>query len=293
MGKLPSLLDNIVNKEQDKRNSTIKIDQNIINFLKQINETNNLKGLPTLNEKRKDKSHISKDNSLNENIHNDFDRKNKARRSLLYLLNIKSKGTFCPQIIDYFEEIKTLKKKEEQLKEIKEENIGNSIRNQSKNYTDNINNNISKMKNQLLDNQTKINFNNYKFIKRNDKNINISEENNLLTKHYTQDYDLHEMDLYYNEDSRKDLNIKGNKFNYNKEAQAKKKFLEEYNIDNKDSGKSPHKKKKKKSWKKNYNSNINDKKDLNNSINTETNSNLPLKLNKNFSKLKTSFFYNK
>ena len=32
-------------------------------------------------------------------------KKNKAKRCLLYLLNIKSKGTFCPQIVEYFKNI--------------------------------------------------------------------------------------------------------------------------------------------------------------------------------------------
>ena len=46
----------------------------------------------------------------------------KAKRALLYLINIKSNGTFCPKIVDYFkdEATKNSKKKNEinQIQEI-------------------------------------------------------------------------------------------------------------------------------------------------------------------------------
>ena len=155
-----------INQEQSKRYSEIKINKNIINYLIQKNDKTQFKKIHSLNEKSGEIMSLYKKYSLNGNIHNDIERKNKARRSFLYLLNKKSKGTFCPQIVEYFEEMRKLKNKKNELKEIKEEDMDKSLKEKS----NNLNNNISESKNQNLELHTKVNFNNYLFIKKNYRN---------------------------------------------------------------------------------------------------------------------------
>ena len=173
-------------------------------------------------------------NGLNENIHIDYERKNKARRSLLYLLNKMSGGTFCPQIVNYFKEIRELKKQEEQLKEVKEEdNLDESVR-QPKTYISKNNKNILPLKNPILVGQSKNNYLNYKFNRRSgkDNTFNNNEEKNAISKHYANDLGIKDLEHYIDSEEIEKMN--GNKFNFNKEAKAKKKFLEEYTIDEED-----------------------------------------------------------
>ena len=228
-----------INQEQSKRYSEIKINKNIINYLIQKNDKTQFKKIHSLNEKSGEIMSLYKKYSLNGNIHNDIERKNKARRSFLYLLNKKSKGTFCPQIVEYFEEMRKLKNKKNELKEIKEEDMDKSLKEKSNKFNNNLNNNISKSKNQNLELHTKVNFNNYLFIKKNYRNSDFNEENN-------KDFQWKDTD-YMNIGENEKIYFKGNKFNFNKEAQPKKKFLE----DNKDMEKYSQKKKKSKSRKKN------------------------------------------
>ena len=223
-----------------RQNSRVKIDQNILNYLSQVNDKGKLKKISSLNEAKDGKISANTYNGLNDNIHIDFERKSKARRSLLYLLNKMSGGTFCPQIIDYFKEIRELKKQEELLKEVKEEDINedeppiiiNSTKGEKNNYIKNNNSILSNFKNQILNGQNKSNYPNYNFTKRNEKDNNINEEKSLISKHYARDFELKDLEKFIDSDEIAKMN--GNKFNFNKEAQAKKKFLEEITIDEDD-----------------------------------------------------------
>ena len=221
-------LRNNTSKDLAPRNSKTRIDQNILNYLTQVNEKSKLKKLSSLNEVKSEKTQPNTYNGLNDNIHIDFERKNKARRSLLYLLNKMSGGTFCPQIVDYFKEIRELKKQEEQLKEVKEEeNVDEPTLKDSKNFLPKNANLITNLKTPI-----KNNYINYKFTKRSGKDINFTEEKNIGSKQYIKDFGLKDLEEFI--DSEEIERINSNKFNFNKEAQAKKKFLEEYTIDEDD-----------------------------------------------------------
>ena len=212
-------------QETVPRNSKMHIEQNILNYLNQINEKNKLKKISSLNEEKYKKILVTNHNytGLNENIHVDYERKNKARRSLLYLMNKMSGGTFCPQIEDYFKEIREIKKQEEQLKEVKEEENGDEGLDKNNKKNNNILSNL-KSKNNIL---------NYKFNKKNGKDSNnVEKEVNIISKNYVNDYNLKELEEFIDSDEIEKIN--SNKFNFNKEAQAKKKFLEEYTIDEDD-----------------------------------------------------------
>jgi hypothetical protein len=242
---------NIANIDPIRKNSLVRIDQNILSYLNQINEKGKLKKISSLNEIKAEKKIFSNNNNiyngLNENIHVDYERKNKARRSLLYLLNKMSGGTFCPQIMDYFKEIRELKKQEEQLKEVnEEENADESISQQNKNNSKI----LSNLKKPILVGKSKNNYLNYKFNKRNGKDNNIKEEKNeinAISKNYANDLGIKDLEEFI--DSEEIEKVNGNKFNYNKEAQAKKKFLEEYTIDEDDRF---YHKKERKNWNKKY-----------------------------------------
>ena len=113
-----------------KKKSSIQMKENILNYLTKTVNRNKIKKIASLNDK---KTEIIKDKK-NENYYKELEKKTKAKRALLYLLNIKSKKTFCPEIIDLFKKIKKEKKKEKLLKKKKEENTKN-------NYLSNNNNN--------------------------------------------------------------------------------------------------------------------------------------------------------
>lgn len=220
------------------KKSSKYIDQNIINYLSQVNEKGKLKKISTLNEAKIEKvlQNNNNYNGLNENVHIDFDRKNKARRSLLYLLNKMSGGTFCPQIINYFNEIRELNKQEEQLKEVKEEEIieksEEPIINDAKALIQKKNQTLlTNFKKPILGGQNKSNYINYKFQRRSGKNTTVSDKNeiNIISKNYANDLGLKDMEKYIDIEEIEKSNA--NKFNFTKEAQAKKKFLEECALD--------------------------------------------------------------
>ena len=168
------------NKEENKKRSSIQMKQNILNYFTKANTRNKIKKIASLNDK---KTEIIKENKK-EDFFKDFEKKAKARRSLLYLLNIKSGGTYYPQIIEYFKQIKKSKMKEDFFKEIKENNIQESnnyliiksndssqdtkIRSKFYPYKTAINN-LSHEKNEI--NELKENFN---------ENKNITKDNNEL-----------------------------------------------------------------------------------------------------------------
>ena len=167
------------NNEGNKKRSSIQMKQNILNYFTKANTRNKIKKIASLNDK---KTEIIKENKK-EDFFQDFEKKAKARRSLLYLLNIKSGGTYYPQIIEYFKQIKKSKMKEDFFKEIKENNIQESnnyliiknndsqntkIRSKFYPYKTAINN-LSHEKNEI--NKLKENFN---------ENKNITKDNNEL-----------------------------------------------------------------------------------------------------------------
>ena len=171
-------------KDETKKRSSIQMKQNIFNHFSTVTARNKAKNISSLNDK---KTEIIKDYKKEE-LFIDFEKKSKAKRSLLYLLNIRSKGTFCPQIIDYFNKIKHSNKKEEQLKELNERKENNTNENNNfliNNLNDN-GNKIPKVHSKFYFNKTtKNNINNEENeineIKSNiDENIYLNNENNEL-----------------------------------------------------------------------------------------------------------------
>ena len=94
-------------------NYNYTINPDLLNYISKVqSDQEKYKRLSTLGEVAEKKNTNSQYAGLNENIHFDTDKKNKARRSLLYLLNNISGGTFCPEIISYFNELKESKRNE-------------------------------------------------------------------------------------------------------------------------------------------------------------------------------------
>jgi hypothetical protein len=64
------------------------------------------KQLETIPEDKVKTSKVNALKGLTDNILNDYETKDKARKGLMYLLNRMSGNTFCPEIREYFEELK-------------------------------------------------------------------------------------------------------------------------------------------------------------------------------------------
>lgn len=173
------------NNEGNKKRSSIQMKQNILNYFTKANTRNKIKKIASLNDK---KTEIIKENKK-EDFFKDFEKKAKARRSLLYLLNIKSGGTYYPQIIEYFKQIKKSKMKEDFFKEIKENNIQESnnyliIKNNDSSQNTKIRskfypyktaiNNLSHEKNEI--NELKENFNENKNIMKDNNELNFNNK---------------------------------------------------------------------------------------------------------------------
>lgn len=164
---------------------------------------------------------------LNDNIHIDADKKSKARRSLLYLLNNLSGGSFCPEIIDYFEELKKVKINDQM-------NIVTAL-NESVRKTPKLNDSINlknpltrtkTLKDQLMSNSENANSTfKYNFKKREDmkENIDKIDESEELfgIKAFKNDYNLKEYEILY---SVNEIENGLKKFQYTKEALAKKRL---------------------------------------------------------------------
>lgn len=163
---------------------------------------------------------------LNDNIHIDADKKSKARRSLLYLLNNLSGGSFCPEILEYFEELKKVKRNE-QLNNVTA--LNESVRKTPKlNDSINLKNPLTRtktLKDQLMNNNENVNPTfKYNFKKREEmKEIDKIEENEELfgMKSFKNDYNLKEYEILYSVD---EIETGSKMFQYTKEAQAKKKL---------------------------------------------------------------------
>ena len=214
----------------NKRKSSIQINQNTFNFFNKGNEGSKTKTSSVLNYKKIEKIN----NSLYENCKADFEKKNKAKRCLLYLLNIKSKGTFCPQIVEYFKNIEKTKIKEEDLGEIIEKDLENQEKIKPNIEEKKPHEFTSKFKTQIMEKQTGINFINLKNDENKEKEENINQENNIINENNELNFDFKDSENFIieNTESEKKEDTQ-NKIDLNQESQENKNVNEEIQIENK------------------------------------------------------------
>ena len=214
----------------NKRKSSIQINQNTFNFFNKGNEGSKTKTSSVLNDKKIEKIN----NSLYENCKADFEKKNKAKRCLLYLLNIKSKGTFCPQIVEYFKNIKKTKIKVEDLGEIIEKDLENQEKIKPNIEEKKPHEFTSKFKTQIMEKQTGINFINLKNDENKEKEENINQENNIINENNELNFDFKDSENFIidNTESEKKEDTQ-NKIDLNQESQENKNVNEEIQIENK------------------------------------------------------------
>jgi hypothetical protein len=222
-----------------KRRSSIPINPDIINYIQNVQ-----------NDKDKDKlrqSEQKKNSSQNkyeqivtrkikgqsqnlvfkEDMTTDKDKRFNAKKGLLFLLNNLSKGTFCPDIEEYFKKMK--EKKVEEFKNKINDDINNfniidelDKKERKKKGRDS---SIKKLINTLAENEiNNIEFNNkinYNF-KKKENNKDIKEP--IGIKKYEDDYDEDDLINLYDKKELKD-----NLFhiNYNKKKLYKMKLLQE------------------------------------------------------------------
>ena len=214
----------------NKRKSSIQINQNMFNFFNKGNEGSKTKTSSVLIDKKTEKIN----NSLYENCKADFEKKNKAKRCLLYLLNIKSKGTFCPQIVEYFKNIEKTKIKEEDLGEIIEKDLENQEKIKPNIEEKKPHEFTSKFKTQIMEKQTGINFINLKNDENQEKEENINQENNIINENNELNFDFKDSENFIieNTESEKKEDTQ-NKIDLNQESQENKNVNEEIQIENK------------------------------------------------------------
>lgn len=214
----------------NKRKSSIQINQNTFNFFNKGNEGSKTKTSSVLIDKKTEKIN----NSLYENCKADFEKKNKAKRCLLYLLNIKSKGTFCPQIVEYFKNIKKTKIKVEDLGEIIEKDLENQEKIKPNIEEKKPHEFTSKFKTQIMEKQTGINFINLKNDENKEKEENINQENNIINENNELNFDFKDSENFIieNTESEKKEDTQ-NKIDLNQESQENKNVNEEIQIENK------------------------------------------------------------
>jgi hypothetical protein len=214
----------------NKRKSSIQINQNTFNFFNKGNEGSKTKTSSVLSDKKTEKIN----NSLYENCKADFEKKNKAKRCLLYLLNIKSKGTFCPQIVEYFKNIKKTKIKAEDLGEIIEKDLENQEKIKPNIEEKKPHEFTSKFKTQIMEKQTGINFINLKNDENKEKEENINQENNIINENNELNFDFKDSENFIieNTESEKKEDTQ-NKIDLNQESQENKNVNEEIQIENK------------------------------------------------------------
>ena len=214
----------------NKRKSSIQINQNTFNFFNKGNEGSKTKTSSVLSDKKAEKIN----NSLYENCKADFEKKNKAKRCLLYLLNIKSKGTFCPQIVEYFKNIKKTKIKVEDLGEIIEKDLENQEKIKPNIEEKKPHEFTSKFKTQIMEKQTGINFINLKNDENKEKEENINQENNIINENNELNFDFKDSENFIieNTESEKKEDTQ-NKIDLNQESQENKNVNEEIQIENK------------------------------------------------------------
>ena len=218
--------------KNNQKNFVNIIEPTLINYISRLqNEKEKPRRLQTLNDMNSSGDQASSlFNGLNDNIHVDADKKYKARRSLLYLLNIMSGGTFCPEINEHF------RKKKKKKNEKNENNNANNNNNLPNNNITNtkpdilIKNPITRLKslkNQLLSNANVNNKNlqerfQYNFKKRDNKKIEEKDEEENITKNFEKDIGLKEYEKYYSIEEIENISL--NKFKFNKQALARKKL---------------------------------------------------------------------
>ena len=218
--------------KNNQKNFVNIIEPTLINYISRLqNEKEKPRRLQTLNDMNSSGDQASSlFNGLNDNIHVDADKKYKARRSLLYLLNIMSGGTFCPEINEHF------RKEREKKNEKNENNNANNNNNLPNNNITNtkpdilIKNPITRLKslkNQLLSNANVNNKNlqerfQYNFKKRDNKKIEEKDEEENITKNFEKDIGLKEYEKYYSIEEIENISL--NKFKFNKQALARKKL---------------------------------------------------------------------
>jgi hypothetical protein len=218
--------------KNNQKNFVNIIEPALINYISRLqNEKEKPRRLQTLNDMNSSGDQASSlFNGLNDNIHVDADKKYKARRSLLYLLNIMSGGTFCPEINEHF------RKEREKKNEKNENNNANNNNNLPNNNITNtkpdilIKNPITRLKslkNQLLSNANVNNKNlqerfQYNFKKRDNKKIEEKDEEENITKNFEKDIGLKEYEKYYSIEEIENISL--NKFKFNKQALARKKL---------------------------------------------------------------------
>jgi len=218
--------------KNNQKNFVNIIEPALINYISRLqNEKEKPRRLQTLNDINSSGDQTSSlFNGLNDNIHVDADKKYKARRSLLYLLNIMSGGTFCPEINEHF-------RKEREKKNEKNEN--NNVNNNNNLPNNNISSTkpdiliknpitrLKSLKNQLLSNANVNNKNlqerfQYNFKKRDNKKIEEKDEEENITKNFEKDIGLKEYEKYYSIEEIENISL--NKFKFNKQALARKKL---------------------------------------------------------------------
>ncbi len=218
--------------KNNQKNFVNIIEPTLINYISRLqNEKEKPRRLQTLNDINSSGDQASSlFNGLNDNIHVDADKKYKARRSLLYLLNIMSGGTFCPEINEHF------RKEREKKNEKNENNNANNNNNLPNNNITNtkpdilIKNPITRLKslkNQLLSNANVNNKNlqerfQYNFKKRDNKKIEEKDEEENITKNFEKDIGLKEYEKYYSIEEIENISL--NNFKFNKQALARKKL---------------------------------------------------------------------
>jgi hypothetical protein len=218
--------------KNNQKNFVNIIEPALLNYISRLqNEKEKPRRLQTLNDINSSGDQASSlFNGLNDNIHVDADKKYKARRSLLYLLNIMSGGTFCPEINEHF-------RKEREKKNEKNEN--NNVNNNNNLPNNNISSTkpdiliknpitrLKSLKNQLLSNANVNNKNlqerfQYNFKKRDNKKIEEKDEEENITKNFEKDIGLKEYEKYYSIEEIENISL--NKFKFNKQALARKKL---------------------------------------------------------------------
>ena len=221
--------------ENKKQGIINYIDPTIITYISKVHhEKERPRKIASLNEFDNKELYIN--NGLNDNIHVDTDKKSKARRSLLYLLNVMSGGTFCPEINSYFNELREMKNKENQenkdnKEEPKLEKEGTNVSGKEFSIKNPIKR-IQTLRDQLLSNNKQNQNNterfNYHFKKREKDNeiekIDEKDEN-LQIKTYTNDFGLKDFENYYSvEEIEKNTQTKFS-FTLNKQTQARMKLF--------------------------------------------------------------------
>lgn len=198
-----------------------------------------------------EKKIINQYTGLNENIHFETDKKSKARRSLLYILNNISGGTFCPEINFYFNELREMKKNEkinaEQQKKAESKNPAGTLK-ESLGFKNPVTR-MKTIKNQILSNNTMMNNNfSYNFKKREapEEEEKRLKKDNYRLKEFKKDYKAKDLENVY---SIEEIETGTRRFQLSKEAQAKMELIKE-----EEKLRGTSKKKKKKRYRKRHHS---------------------------------------